>query len=748
MMSNCWGRIIPARFASPVLALSLTAWALGAQPAPTLSAAKRAAIQQLASAVEQARRGASSTAFEQLLGLPLKLPEVADYVWFRIGLLQFNLNRFEEALPAFQKVYSFEPASPLATQAVLYAAEAELRSQRPENALALLRSHLQRLPQPQAHLLLAKVFEALQNPVSAAAQYQQIYFHHATSTEAQEAATALRRLRLELGDRFPPVLAPSIFARVRTLAQARRYAEARQELREQLPNLGGADRETALVQVGAIDFQAREYSTAYRYFLTLELTHPEADAERLYHLVWCARRLDLDQELLAHLRQLDLKYPASPWRLEAQLAAGEFFLNRNEPETFEPIYRSCAQDFAENPQAAGCDWKLTWSRYLRQPSQAGFLFKHHLKRYPTSEKAPASLYFLGRHSEAGDPAAAKAFYAEIDSRYPNHFYAMLARQRLQNPALRQVAPSASAMQWLQSIPFNQNRKIVNFDPLPLTRQRIARAHLLEAAGLNDWAEQELRFAARHESQPHVIALELARLLDKRQAADEALRAVKAYVPNYLSFPWESAPVHFWKVAFPLPFRDLVERYARVHALDPFLVAGLIRQESEFNPKAVSVANAHGLTQVMPATGKWLSRANGIKRFHSSLLFEPEINLKLGTYYLSQLLQSLEGKWEYALASYNGGKSRVLRWLGWASYQEPAEFIETIPLRETRDYVQIVLRNADIYRRLYASSPSTSLARASRPPQAKPQLSKPAPKSVRKPKSSPKRSQLAQKRNKT
>jgi len=133
------------------------------------------------------------------------------------------------------------------------------------------------------------------------------------------------------------------------------------------------------------------------------------------------------------------------------------------------------------------------------------------------------------------------------------------------------------------------------------------------------------------------------------------------------------------------------------------VAALIRQESEFDPRAVSRANAYGLTQVLPSTGRQLSRRVGIARFSPSMLFQPEVNLKLGTYYLKTLLDQHNGKWEEALASYNAGKRRTDDWVTWASFREPAEFIETIPFTETRTYIQIVLRNAYIYRQLYGSS---------------------------------------------
>ncbi len=132
-----------------------------------------------------------------------------------------------------------------------------------------------------------------------------------------------------------------------------------------------------------------------------------------------------------------------------------------------------------------------------------------------------------------------------------------------------------------------------------------------------------------------------------------------------------------------------------------MVAALIRQESEFDPQALSAKHAYGLTQVEPATGRSLARRAGVPRFSNRSLFQPAINLKLGTYYLRALLDQWGGKWEQTLASYNAGKSRVNDWITWNQYQEPAEFVESIPFTETREYVEAVLRNAAVYRQLYA-----------------------------------------------
>jgi soluble lytic murein transglycosylase len=130
------------------------------------------------------------------------------------------------------------------------------------------------------------------------------------------------------------------------------------------------------------------------------------------------------------------------------------------------------------------------------------------------------------------------------------------------------------------------------------------------------------------------------------------------------------------------------------------LAGLIRQESEFNPQAVSRAKAYGLTQVRPATGRQFARKVGLARVTTRVLYQPAANLKIGSSILRSMLDQQGGKVEQTLAAYNAGPHRVVEWMAWSTYREPAEFVESIPFTETRDYVQAVLRNAEMYRRLY------------------------------------------------
>jgi soluble lytic murein transglycosylase len=144
-----------------------------------------------------------------------------------------------------------------------------------------------------------------------------------------------------------------------------------------------------------------------------------------------------------------------------------------------------------------------------------------------------------------------------------------------------------------------------------------------------------------------------------------------------------------------------------------LAAGLIRQESTFQADAVSPKDAVGLMQVLPKTGKLLARQLKV-RYTKNKLFEPDFNLQVGMVYVSGLLRG-SGAPEYALAAFNAGEDRIALWRAERHYEEIPELVESIPFTETRDYVQIVLRNAEVYRMIYGSSPSvpsTSVSAAS------------------------------------
>jgi soluble lytic murein transglycosylase len=316
------------------------------------------------------------------------------------------------------------------------------------------------------------------------------------------------------------------------------------------------------------------------------------------------------------------------------------------------------------------------------------------------------VFYLGRLAlKDGDTAAALAWFRFLTRRYPNYYYTYIARPELRRLETQKLTPAAAVERFLAGLSFPARPIEANFTPDAACARHIERARLLASARLDNWAEEELRFAARHGVSPWPIALELATMATNQGAPDRALRHIKGVVPNYLFLPRAAAPDRFWRLAFPLPYRAALVKYARGAGLDAYVVAALIRQESEFNAKAVSPSNAIGLMQIMPSVGRDLARKQHMRGFRPSLLTRPEVNLRLGAFYFRRLIDAYDGKLEQALAAYNAGPSRVALWRGWSPASESFEFVETIPFRQTRDYVQIIERNAELYREIYDGTPA-------------------------------------------
>lgn len=698
---------------SSKLALLLLAAVLaGAQP-------QQEALARLKAGAAALDKGDSAGAARLLAPLAEQLPPIADYVSFFFAQAEAQNKRYAAVVPALEPVWRVSPVSPLAGRAAVLAARSLLEIGEAQKALlALARAPAARLPQPQAGLLEARAQEAAGDPIAAAARYQFVYFGYPTADEAKEAGSALGRLERELGERFPPVLPQARLERARLLMEGGRGAAARAELEAMLPMLAGLERQQARVRIGAAWYYQRKADAAAEWLSGLDLPEAEADAERLYYLAASHRRRDNDEAMLAATQELGRRYPSSPWRLEALVMSGNEFLVQNQPARFVPLYQACADLFPESSHAPYCHWKVVWRAYLEHQPAAAALLREHLSRYPLSEKAGAALYFLGRLAEEqGDAAYARRMFTEIRDRFPNYYYAIQAAERLARPVFQRAGSSVTAEQFLASIRRPERTRQADFTVDADTQRHLDRGRLLAAAGLERWAEIELRDGARNGGKKFPLAVELAETAVRRGAPDVGLRYVKATVPEYLWIPRDTAPRSFWKLAFPFPFRAAVEKYARQRDLDPFLVAALIRQESEFDPRAVSVSNAIGLMQVMPATGRELGRRVGVRRVYVSSLKNPNLNLNLGTYYLRRQLDARNGSIEETLAGYNAGPSRIPVWKGWADFREPAEFVETIPFGQTRDYVQIILRNADVYRWLYAGEPAPAEAAQAAPREA-------------------------------
>lgn len=658
-------------------------------------------IAWLALGAHDAASDRKGDASRELKAAAERLPKIADYIAFLAASASFDAHDFDAAGRSAEAVLNHQPKSPLNGQAALVAAKAYSSAGTPARAAEVLRRAYADLPQPDGDAALAGALDALHDIAGAVAYDQRVWLEYPLSTQAQGAEAELNRLRTALGASYHPPPAGALFRRANKLLDGRDYARARREFTDLAAATSGTEHDLALVRIGVADQRARKDAAALAYLQSLQVASPEADAERLYSILAAARRLNRLDVMEQALDQLARNHANSDWRLRALVAAGDEYFFLNQPQDLERVFQACYEQFPKSAQAPACHWRVAFSAYVQNRKDAVDLLKAHVRRYPDSDPASGALYYLGRDAERmGNGTEAVAWYQQLQRSFPNYYYASLGRARLADPQLNKAAPSPAVVAFLRGIPFPGRPLPGSFDPLPAAQLRFDRARLLRSAALDELAETELRFGAAAGEQPGAFGLELARTASAAAAPNRAIRYLKRYAPGYVLSPLDSAPREFWELAFPLPWREPLFEYSQQSGLDPFLVAALIRQESEFDPRVISHANAYGLTQVLPSTGREISRGLGIRGFHASMLLEPETNLKLGTRYLKSLLDAFDGQWEPTLAAYNAGKSRAVAWKARVQYREPAEYVESIPFSETRTYVQIVLRNADLYRRFY------------------------------------------------
>ena len=424
-------------------------------------------------------------------------------------------------------------------------------------------------------------------------------------------------------------------------------------------------------------------------------TKDENGARRLYLLMELARnRNDLEHQKQI-VEQMESSFSRSQWLAEALFSSANMYMLRRDYPTAVGYYSYLATHFPENTNAAAAHWRAGWLSYREGLfADASRMFDEQIRLYPGAKETVSAIYWRGRLYEMQDhkPANAAANYRTLIRAYQHFFYAQMARQRL--AALGNAQPVAQPqLDSLQAPPVPALQ-----ESFPADSPHLAKARLLANAGLNDYIAQEI---AADPGSSSWSALAEAQIYASYGETYRAMRALKRALPYAATASIKSIPLVYWRILFPKPWWETIKTESAKNNLDPYLVASLIRQESEFDPSVVSYANAYGLMQLLPSTGKTLAREEGISHFETFQLLDPEMNIRLGTRYLRQMLDKFGGVQEYALAAYNAGDGRVVDWQSAGPYNGIDEFVESIPFTQTREYVEAISRNEETYRAIDA-----------------------------------------------
>jgi soluble lytic murein transglycosylase len=297
--------------------------------------------------------------------------------------------------------------------------------------------------------------------------------------------------------------------------------------------------------------------------------------------------------------------------------------------------------------------------------------------YPGSDDALAATYWAGRAwRQRGDTAKSRARWRSVMAKDGASYYSVLSARRLGVPVLR------------------DSTRADNYPRVADILDATKRVAILEDVGMDTEAklEYDRLFLGAAGSRDRLVATAYALAGGEQSARAMALgrRVVTEIGPSAQNY----------RLMYPVVEREALAASSRVNGLDPALVAGLIRQESSFNPQATSPVGARGLMQLMPDVARGLARSRGIPNLNTERLYDPALNIQLGTAHLAELFRARRETVQ-ALAAYNAGESRVARWLKKMGSGDPELFTERIPFVETRDYVRSVMRNRAFYKTLYA-----------------------------------------------
>ena len=623
--------------------------------------------------------------------------DLGDYVAYYLGVSYLQTGHTAEALAALADFAKTHPDSLLVRDAdVSYAEALLLEGQAPEAVTVL--EKIRTPTRSDVEFALGRAYAASGQTAKAAETLGNIYFTMPASAEADAAYSELRKL---------PVAPQPTIAQLRTRADGlisrKRYAEAADEYRSLVNQVSTEEKPAMQLALADALHRSGKNRDAKQVLALLGNLAGELNAQRFYllgQIAWAANDNDTFYRTVADLRQAA---PTSPWLEQALLSAANLHLVHHEYDQALDAFREAQQRFPSGPRASYMHWKAAWLT-LRQGrnEEAKKAFEEQIVLYPSGAETPAALYWRARLAEEDNQfVMARAFYQKLSDRYRNFYYAELARQRLKR--LPATTDDAAVTQYVildRVPPLNNAEKIKETEP-PTDELRVQKAQLLGNGGLVDFAVRELQAAAASDGGSWAPA-ETAQLYVETGHYDRAIEYMKRSAPNYFALDIPDLPRKYWEALFPKPYWSDLKRSSTANGLDPYLVASLIRQESEFNPNAVSRANAVGLMQLLPKTGKAVAKEVKLKRFNASQLYTPAVNMQLGTRYFKGMVDKFGGSFEYALAAYNAGSDRVDEWLSQGKYRDPQEFVESIPFTETREYVQEILRNASVYKQLYGT----------------------------------------------
>ncbi len=657
-------------------------------PTPDETAA-RAELARGVSELAAGRPEVARPVFEKAAADPI----LGGYARLLGGRAEIALGRPAEAARLAGEIRRSTPAGALAEAALLLSADAAEAAADWSAVVSALRALVEVRPAAAAWLRLGRAAEAAGDKDLAREAFARVHYEHPLAAEAAEAGSARARLAGAPVTPGRESLALDL-ARAERLFNGRRHADARRAFEPLRALVAGDERAMVELRLAQCDYFLKRHVAARDALRAYLDRDPQRPAEAEFYYLSTLREMGRHEEYVGLVRTFVDRYRDLSWAESALNDLGTHYILTNDDGRAAEVFADVYRRYPTGAFADRAAWKAGWWAYKSGDwSETIRLFESAAVALRRADYRPAWLYWAARaHLKAGNAEAALAGYRRVITDYRNSYYGREATAETEHllaavsPDLRGPVSPAS-----RDLP----PTIVPDAPPP---NAVLVRNLL-AAGLYDDAIAELRAIARDTGSTPLIEATIALALSKKGELRPAITAMRRAYPQFMAAGGEALPVDMLRVIFPVDYWDLIHRHAQARNLDPFLILALVAQESTFQATVRSSANAYGLMQIVPATGRRYAQRLGIRPFATARLTEPEINVRIGTAYFADLLRQF-GDVAAALAAYNAGEQRVSRWVAERPGVSRDEFIDDIPFPETQNYVRRILGTAEDYRLLY------------------------------------------------
>jgi soluble lytic murein transglycosylase len=625
-------------------------------------------------------------------------PVLDDYIRLWIAQAQLNLGGAKEAAVLLESIPMASPDSNIQVKAAYKTGEAWYQATACQEATTWFTKALamndKDVSAPQAYLRRAACRLRDNNIADGRNLLQQLWVRFPYAPEAKEAETLLSS---NLGGETWTVQPSDRLTRAQAFLGQAFHAEAIEELKKFLATDPQSPRRPeAKLKLGIAQVRLKQYDQARETFRALA---KEAAPESHEAAVWLARvylRQGQGDKLLEAARALPSTSLSAEQKGQITLFVGMWLEDQKQYDDAILKYQQVAKNGEPAAQRAEGQWRTGWMYYRTGRHREAGESLRALADQHDSEFEPQALYWMGRAAEQQQQPDAQEHFKKLCQRYRFTYYCQLARERIRDVADQDPPPETTAASPELSKDGGTAAAVTRADIAQQTAYR--RAVELRTLGLEADAAQEVAWLTERYSRDPDALVALSTMLNEVGAYHQALRLARARFRDQLERTGGTFAPSLWNVAYPTGLLPTIKLQG-AKGVDPYLIAAIIREESQYDVKAVSRVGAIGLMQVMPATANTVAQRVGLPAVGREDLFDQETNIRIGVRYVEQLLEQFSGNVVYTIASYNAGPLAVGNWITQYRGQGQDEFVELIPYQETRQYVKRVLRAYREYVRL-------------------------------------------------